>query len=311
VVPFLMKAPDNLVQPFQVESMAAQGRLVRLGSALDEILSAHNYPASVARLLGEFIVLGAILSGTLKREGVLTVQAYGEEAIRLLVVDLTHDGNIRGYARFDEAQIEKLTGQGVTKETPEITDLFGTGRLVFNLTYGDAARPYQGIVPLEGRNLAECAETYFRQSVQSAATFMVAVERVRGAWRGGGLMLQHLAKQGYQPQSGENDVDNSAEAWQRAKTMMRSTTEEERLSVELHPHDLLYRLFNEDGVRVFPYELLRMNCRCSKDRVEEVLNSFPNTELEKMIVEDNIVVNCEFCNQEYRFGPDEIGLVSP
>lgn len=78
MVPFLMKAPDNLVQPFQVESMAAQGRLVRLGSALDEILSAHNYPASVARLLGEFIVLGAILSGTLKREGVLTVQAYGK-----------------------------------------------------------------------------------------------------------------------------------------------------------------------------------------------------------------------------------------
>lgn len=301
-----MKAPDNLVQPFQVESMAAQGRLVRLGSALNEILSAHNYPDPVARLLGEFIVLGAILSGTLKREGVLTIQAYGEEAIRLLVVDLTHDGNIRGYARFDEARIKKLSGQGVSRKTPEIPEFFGPGRLVFNLMYGDAARPYQGIVPLEGRILAECAETYFRQSVQSEAKFMVAVGRAGGAWRGGGLMLQHLETQGYQIQSGENDVDDTAESWKRAKIMMRSATEEELLSSELHPHDLLYRLFNEDGVRVFPFESLQMNCRCSRNKVEEVLSSFPDAELQKMIFDDKIVVNCEFCNHEYQFRPDQI-----
>lgn len=310
MVPFLMKAPDNLVQPFQVESMAAQGRLVRLGSALNEILSAHNYPDSVARLLGEFIVLGAILSGTLKREGVLTIQAYGEEAIRLLVVDLTHDGNIRGYARFDEAQIEKLSGQGISEKTLEIPDFFGSGRLVVNLVYGDSARPYQGIVPLEGCILAECAETYFKQSVQSEAKFMVAVGRVGGAWRGGGLMVQHLETRGYQVQSGENDLDNTAESWKRAKIMMRSVTEKELLSLEVHPHDLLYRLFNEDGVRVFPFESLQMNCRCSKDRVEQVLNSFPDAELEKMIVDDKILVHCEFCNHEYQFRLDQIDCIS-
>ena len=119
-------------------------------------------------------------------------------------------------------------------------------------------------------------------------------------------MLQHLETQGYQIQSGENDLDDTAESWKRAKIMMQSATEEELLSSELHPHDLLYRLFNEDGVRVFPFESLQMNCRCSRNRVEEVLNSFPDSELQKMIVDGKIVVNCEFCNHEYQFRPDQI-----
>ena len=139
---------------------------------------------------------------------------------------------------------------------------------------------------------------------------MVAVKRVGQAWRGGGFMLQRLAQQGYQFQSGEHDVHNTDEAWKRSVIMMRSAKKEEFLSLELHPHDLLYRLFNEDGVRVFSHELFRMKCRCSMDRVERVLSSFPKTELEKMIVGDKILVNCEFCNQEYSFRPTEVYYIS-
>ena len=101
-----MSGLDDFVQPFQVESRSAQGRLVKIGPALDAVLSAHNYPSIVAGLLGEIVVVGAMLSGTLKKAGVLSIQIRGGAAINLLVVDVTHDGGIRGYARFDETKIK-------------------------------------------------------------------------------------------------------------------------------------------------------------------------------------------------------------
>ncbi len=301
-----MTAPDDLVQPFQVESMAAQGRLVRLGRAIDAILSAHSYPAPVAHLLGELMVVGAMLSGTLKRKGVLTIQAHGDDAIRLLVADLTHDGKIRGYARFDEAAVAELTSGDDSMESLPVPRLLGGGRLVFTLDHGGSQRPYQGIVPLEGGTLAECAQAYFRQSVQSEAAFKIAVGRGEDGWRAGGLMLQRLARKGYQLQSGDADIVDVDEAWRRAVVLMGSCTNDELLSGGLHPHDLLYRLFNEDGVRVFRTEALRMECRCSRGRVQEVLGNFPKSEIAQMKIGDDVVVNCEFCNREYRFTPADI-----
>lgn len=298
---------NDFVQPFQVESMAAQGRLVRLGPALQRILSAHQYPSIVAKHLGELVVVGAILSGTLKRKGVLTVQAIGEGAIRLLVVDVTQDGNVRGYARFDESGVAALVAQ--QQDELPLSELLPSGRLVFNLKYSDSSSPYQGIVPLEGTSLAESARAYFLQSVQSETAFKITVALDEGVWSGGGLMVQRLAKKGFQFQSGENGILDHNEAWNRAVIMMESCTDIELLNQNVSPTDLLFRLFHQDGVRVFPIEALQMLCRCSKGRVEEVLGSFPKNEIEEMKIDGQVLVNCEFCNETYRFGPGEIDQI--
>jgi molecular chaperone Hsp33 len=308
--------PDNLLQPFQIESMAAQGRLVRLGEAVQSVLGAHDYPDDVARVLGEAQAIAGVIAGTLKFDGVLTFQIKGDGPVNMLVVDVTSDGAMRGYAQFN---VEKLTaasaGTGAVKgPQQDVPRLFGSGYLALTVDQGPDTQRYQGIVPLEGATLTDCAHTYFRQSVQLEAVLKVAVDRIADAdgakrWRAGALILQKLEQRGTQQQSGDDKDPDSDDAWRRAVVLLGSCTSAELLDPALHPNDLLYRLFNEDGVRVFDPSPLSMRCRCSRDRVENVLRSFPRSEIADMKVGDDVIVTCEFCNESYKFDPvaiDEI-----
>ncbi len=303
-------APDNLIQPFQIESMAAQGRLVRLGDAVQAVIGAHDYPKEVARLLGETQAIAGLLSGTLKFDGVLTLQLKGDGPITILIVDVTSDGAMRGYAQFDRDKLAALNDDRKAPHQP-IPRYLGNGYLALTVDQGDDMQRYQGIVPLEGATLSDCAHTYFRQSVQLDAVVKVAVDEIptetgETRWRAGGIMLQRLETHGVQRVAGEGNDPELEDAWRRAVILMGSCRSEELLDGALHPNDLLYRLFHEDGVRVFDPTVLEMRCRCSRDRVENVLRSFPRGEIETMKIGDDVVVTCEFCNTDYRFDPAEI-----
>jgi molecular chaperone Hsp33 len=304
--------PDDLLQPFQIESMAAQGRLVRLGGAVQAVLGAHDYPEVVARLLGEAQAIAGLIAGTLKFDGVLTFQIKGDGPISIIVVDVTSDGAMRGYAQHDAKKLADLEdSDSSTGPQQAVPRYLGGGYLALTVDQGQDTQRYQGIVPLEGATLSECAHTYFRQSVQLDAAIKVAVDRVPDAegnlvWRAGGLMLQRLEQRGVQQQSGDNHDPDFEDAWRRAIALMGSCTSAELVDPLLHPNDLLYRLFNEDGVRVFDRSDLFMRCRCSRDRVVNVLRSFPRSEIASMKVGDDVIVTCEFCNEDYRFDPDAI-----
>ena len=158
--------------PFQLDALGVRGRLIRLGPALDAIVERHGYPLAVARPLAEAMVLCACLATSLKYDGIFTLQISGDGPIRLLVTDLTTDGAIRGYAQFDSWKLAVALGvQGGGAGNTDVPDgyvpkLFGKGRLAFTVDQGRHTERYQGIVPLEGPTLADCAHTYFRQSEQ-------------------------------------------------------------------------------------------------------------------------------------------------
>ena len=57
--PTIAIADDDVVLPFQVDPYALRGRVVRLGAAVDTILSRHDYPRQVARSLAELVALAA------------------------------------------------------------------------------------------------------------------------------------------------------------------------------------------------------------------------------------------------------------
>jgi molecular chaperone Hsp33 len=307
---------DDLIQPFQIETMAAQGRLVRLGGVVDSILGAHDYPEPVAVMLGECLTLAAVLAGGIKYDGVLTLQLNGEGPISILVADVTSAGGMRGYARFKSERVAAaLADAAPSGPTQPVPLLLGQGFLAFTVDQGADTQRYQGLVALEGATLAECAHNYLRQSVQIDAAVKLAVGRVGGgggegaeSWRSGGLMVQR-APAGDGPRISGDPVDPEEEdAWRRAVILMGSSTNDELLDRSLHPHRLLYRLFSEDGVRVFTPTALEMQCRCSRQRVARVLGSFPPTEIETMKIDGSVVVTCEFCNAAYVF--DEAGLES-
>ncbi|MGH8295421.1 MAG: Hsp33 family molecular chaperone HslO, partial [Steroidobacteraceae bacterium] len=289
----LDEKPDDLVQPFRIDPFALRGRLVRLGPAIDRILSQHDYPEPVAALLGEAITLAIVLAGALKYDGVFTLQTKGDGPVRLMVADVSTAGALRGYAQYDAAKLERaLAGTG-TAAAP-VPRLVGSGYIAFTVDQGEETDRYQAIVELAGATLAECAQHYFRQSEQVQAGIKLSVGRAGadGSWRAGGLMLERVP-----PEGGHALVaDDVADAWRRAMVLMSSATQEELVDPDLLPHGLLYRLFHEDGVRVYRTHPLEARCRCSRERVEGILRVFPQSDLDEMKQDAVTTVTCEFCN---------------
>jgi len=324
---------DDLVQPFQLEAQTIRGRLVRLGPLVDEVLSRHRYPEEIALLLGQSLALTATLAGAFKYHGVFTLQTKGDGPVGLLVADVTSEGEVRGYARFDEGRLGEAErgrsrGHGAQGIVPR---LLGSGYLAFTVDQGPNTERYQGIVELEGAELVDCVHHYFRQSEQLGAAFKLAVGRVpgadgKGAWRAAGLMLQRLPLAGGErplalAQGDRLRAEESSsvaeearrealeEGWRRALIMMGSATTAELLDPALGAHDLLYRLFHEDGVRVFRQRPLRSGCRCSEERVIRVLRALSAGELEDMVVDGRVSVVCQFCMREYAYDRDALAAL--
>jgi molecular chaperone Hsp33 len=291
------KVPDDLVQPFQIEPFALRGRLVRLGAALDRILTRHDYPPAVATLLGEAIALAVALAGALKYEGVFTLQTKGDGPIKLMVADVTTAGAIRGYAQFDRERLDAVASAGGAP----VPRLLGAGYLALTVDQGEHTERYQGIVELQGGTLADCVHHYFRQSEQVEAALKVAVARQEdeagtSRWRAGALMIQRLPREAY---TLERDAED--DAWRRAAIFMGSATSAELIDPVLAPEELLFRLFHEDGVRAHLPHGLEARCRCSRQRVESVLRALTPDEIEEMKIDGRITVTCEFCSTLYEF----------
>jgi molecular chaperone Hsp33 len=298
--------PDDLIQPFRIDPFALRGRLVRLGATVDRILSQHDYPEPVAAILGEAIALAIVLAGALKYDGIFTLQTKTDGPVRLIVADVSSDGAVRGYAQYDEARIAALGEQhlGDAGATPSVPHLMGKGYIAFTVDQGEDTERYQGIVELIGGTLAECAQHYFRQSEQIQAGIKLAAARsgAEGAWRAGGLMLQRVP-----PEGGYAVIaDDVEDSWRRAMVLMSTATAAELVDPGLSPHRLLFRLFHDEGVRVFETHPVEARCRCSRERIGRILRSFPAEDIEEMRQDEVTTVTCEFCNTRYDFAGEEL-----
>jgi molecular chaperone Hsp33 len=287
---------NDFVQPFQVEAPGLRGRLVRLGPVVEAVVGRHDYPSPVARLLAEALALGTVLASGLKYAGVFSLQMQGDGPVSLVVVDITSEGDIRGYARFrpQPAASEVYAGD------PSVPRLLGAGHMAFTVDQGPSQERYQGITPIEGADLSECAHTFFRQSEQIDTAIHVC-SQAEGSGAGGpraaALMIQRTPGAGPKVQADEAQAD---EDWRRAVVLMSSVRSQELLSDALGPADVLFRLFHEEGVRLFRQRPLRHRCRCSAEKVTRTLSAFPPTEVRAMAEEGRIDVTCEFCKTTYR-----------
>ena len=284
---------DDLVGAFQIEGEPVRGRIARLGPAVDKILRAHDYPETVANLLGEACALAALVGSNLKFDGRLIVQAQGQGPVRYVVADYDTSGGLRGYCRFDEAEVAKLSDGFVR---PGAKSLLGNGVFIMTVDQGPDMDRYQGVTAIEGETLALCAEQYFAQSEQTPTRIRLAVGREDGNWRAGGMLIQSVAE--------DETRGSTTEAWNRTQALFETVGEEELVDAGLASNQLLFRLFHEDGVRVFGSQPLRAMCRCSQSRIEGVLKSFPAEERTGMVEADGqIHVTCEYCNTAYAVVP--------
>lgn len=311
---------DDVVVPFTLDALDCRGRVVRLGEALDSILLRHNYPEPVARLLGEAVVLAALIGSSLKFEGRFILQTQTDGPVNLIVVDLDAPDGLRGYARFDADAVMQAIQRGETRPG----QLLGKGHLAMTVDQGAQMDRYQGIVALEGGSLEDVAHTYFQQSEQIPTLVRLAVAEVtrrgdrRPSWRAGGALVQHIPPHGEHVMPdlpGDGDFDNpltadpdftESDKWTEAKALLGTLGDDELADPDVSAERLLFRLFHERGVRVFEPVDLEERCTCSAERIEAMLrDNFSREEREEMVVDGEIEVVCEFCSADYHFKPHE------
>ena len=292
---------DDLAAPFQIDHQPVRGRLVRMGGAVDEVLTRHDYPAPVANLLGETCALAALVGASLKFEGRLIVQAQGDGPVSYVVADYDTSGSLRGYCRYDAERLAALSADGFRPAGAKA--LLGDGVFIMTIDQGADTERYQGVTPIEGETLALCAERYFAQSEQTPTRVRLAVGQAdSGAgpkWRAGGILMQNIAE--------DEARGATAEPWREAQFLFETIGEDELVDPTLTPETLLYRLFHEQGVRLFPARPLKAFCRCNEERILTVLKAFGAGERAEMIEPDGrIHVTCEYCSRVYELEPEAV-----
>jgi molecular chaperone Hsp33 len=284
-----------------IPSRNARGRIARLGPVLDAILTNHDYPRVIEQLLAEALTLTALLGSLLKEpQGQLTLQAQTEGgAIDLMVCDYL-GGELRGYVRHDPERLADLPPE------PTLPDLFGKGYLAITFDQPLAKERYQGIVPLEGKNLGEAAQSYFAQSEQIPSLVRLAAEKRGGHWFAGGLLLQHLPEGEEGRERLHTRLDHPD--WPHVAILGGSVKSEELTDPDLPLDDLIWRLFHdEDEVRTLPGASLRRGCRCDPDYVRSVIAKFPADEREAMVGDDGLIrVDCAFCSSSFPIEPETL-----
>src|ERR1700716_2852540 len=308
---------DDAVLPFEVASLDLRGRLTRLGPALDDVLTRHDYPPAVGKLLGEAIVLTTLLGSSLKFDGRFILQTQTDGPVSFLIVDFQAPDRLRAYARFDATRLKNGQDSGA---------LLGKGHLAMTIDQGPDMSRYQGLVALGGGTLEDAAHEYFLRSEQIPTRVRLAVgEEWRGGegpkhrWRAGGMLLQFLPKapeRARQPDLHPCDAPESAEthevaeddAWIEGQSLIATVEDVELIDPDLSGERLLYRLFHERGVRVFPPLPLRAQCSCSREAVSSMLESFAAKDRADMVKDGRVVVTCEFCSSVYEFTPQEAGV---
>jgi molecular chaperone Hsp33 len=276
---------------FTLPGRSARGRLVRLGPVLDEILSAHDYPAPIARILSEALVLTALLGATLKDVGgQLTLQAQTERGIIDLLVCDYKGGELRGYVRFDAERLAEAS-------LPSLFDLFGKGYLAITFDQTATRERYQGIVPLEGGSLGEAAQHFFSQSEQIPSLVRLAVDDTGHV--AGGILLQHLPE----GEEGRDRIHTRLDhpEWEHVRALAETIRAHELSDQDLPLENLLWRLFHEEEeVRILSAAPLSKGCRCSFDYVRTVIARFSDEERAHMVDEDGFIsVDCEFCSRRF------------
>ncbi|KAA8733922.1 Hsp33 family molecular chaperone HslO [Acinetobacter qingfengensis] len=279
-------------QRFYIHDCPIRGEVVHLQQTLSTILSQREYPLAIQILLGEMLVASSLLASTLKIQGRLSIQIQGSGSLKWAMAECNHLGELRALAEFTEDD------RFATAEDSSIAlSSLQNGVLFINIE-PDMGERYQGIVPLEHATLAQCLVQYYDLSAQIPTRIVLASDHKTA----GGLLIQLL------PRTEEEQETIDQDLWPRL-TMLTETLKSDEL-IHLPAEEILYRLYNEEDVRLPEAEQLNFGCTCSKERCANALLQIGAEAVKETLMAQNpIEMNCQFCNAQYRFSAEEaLGL---
>lgn len=279
----------DYLRSFLFEEFPIRGEVVHLDSSWREALSHHQYPQPLRDLLGEMMAAAALLTGTLKFDGQLTMQLQGSGLISLAVVECSSERKLRGLVRVQEGMEKEI-------ENASWSELTGAGRMAITLEQRNNGERYQGIVDLSGNSLSEALEHYLQTSEQLETRLWLSANESCAA----GMLVQRMPAL-----ESATHQEADADAWPRVTQLAHTITPQEL--AELDAETIIHRLFHEETVRLFDAEPVAFNCSCSRQRVENTLRMLGIEEMHSVLQEQGKVsVDCEFCNQHYEFDQVDI-----
>ena len=292
---------------FHINNGAFFGRFIRLDKVVNDIISKHDYPATVNAIIAESTALAALLASTIKYDGLFTLQTKSDGPVSMIVVDVTSDGKIRACAEFDEDRINAAKALRKTLNEHEETPHFlGHGYLAFTVDQGSKTNLYQGIVDLQGKTLSECALRYFKQSEQIETylqLFLHAPTENDKEWKVAGILLQKLPDNGGKISS---DTESLDEAWNEATILAQSLKAEEVFDNNLSDEEILHRLFHANKLHLSNTKEYHFGCRCSREKLFNTLHAMNAKDIEDMCENNKITATCHFCGTVYSFDKGEL-----
>lgn len=291
---------------FHINNGTFFGRFIRLDKVVNDIISKHDYPATVNAIIAESTALAALLASTIKYDGLFTLQTKSDGPVSMIVVDVTSDGKIRACAEFDEDRINAAKALRKTLNEHEETPHFlGHGYLAFTVDQGGPDKMYQGVVDIQGKTLSECAMRYFAQSEQidtAIKLFVHEPQTPEGAWASAGILLQKLPLKGGKNVS-EEDV---AESWHEATVFLESLQADEVFNADLSNEELLHRLYHANNLEVQQSKTYTFSCRCNREKLQAILGAMKPEELDSLTENGRISAQCHFCGTKYSFEKGEL-----
>ncbi|APX07587.1 Hsp33 family molecular chaperone [Vibrio campbellii] len=274
---------NNVLNRYLFEDLSVRGELVQLDEAYQRIISSKEYPAALQKLLGELLVSTTLLTATLKFEGSITIQLQGDGPVSLAVINGDHDQKIRGVARWE----------GDIADDASLHDMMGKGYLVITIEPKKGER-YQGVVGLEGETLADVIEGYFANSEQLKTRLWIRTGEHEGKAHAAGMMIQVMP-----------DGTGTPEDFEHLEQLTATVKNEELFT--LPANELLYRLYNQDSVRLYEPQPVEFHCGCSRERSGAAIITVERTEINDILAEEGSVsLHCDYCGTSYSFDEAEI-----
>ncbi|CAM2834988.1 Hsp33 family molecular chaperone HslO [Vibrio neptunius] len=274
---------NNVLNRYLFEDLSVRGELVQLDEAYQRIISSKEYPAPVQSLLGELLVATTLLTATLKFEGSITLQLQGDGPVSLAVINGDHDQKVRGVARWE----------GDIAEDASIHDMMGKGHLVITIDPKKGER-YQGIVGLDGDNLSEVLESYFANSEQLKTRIWLRLGEHEGKQHAAGMLIQVMP-----------DGTGAPDDFEHLEQLTDTVKNEELFT--LQANELLYRLYNQEKVRLFEPQPVAFHCGCSRERSGAAIMTVDRAEIKDILAEvGSISLHCDYCGTDYTFDEAQI-----
>lgn len=275
---------NNSLQRFLFEHAAIRGEIIHLDSVYQTIIQQRPYPPKIKQLLGEALMACALLVGSIKFEGEVSLQFQGDTRFGLMLIQCNHLLEIRGYANITEGLADA-----------EYEDAFVHGKLVVNLTPHHQTQTYQSIVPLISSNMSDNLMNYFAQSEQVPSKVWFAINDQNAA----GILLQLMPSQSTQQRE---------QFWEYAVHIGETITSKELLSLD--NTTLLHRLYHETELRLYPERTIQFKCRCNPEKMQQVLTLLGEEDAQALLKEKGqIDICCEFCNLQYSFDPIDVTML--